>query len=622
MTPGLLLPYCSLLVAPQTQANEVSSAWRVQRSTASPLGLRTALLPQASASVAESSISPFSTPIEAVPESNAPRLAQANPVLPSLDGASPSLEPLPEAEPLPVLPDPEELLAPGDAEPPANPLPTTEEAVVVVRQFEVVGSTVFTEADFDAITAEYRDRPLSFSDISQVRDAITQLYIDNGYITSGVIIPPQAIQNGVARFQAVEGSVEDIQIEGSDRLSPSYIRGRLSLATGAPLNVNRLLERLQLLRLDPLVETLSADLQAGTRAGSNLLTVSVVEAKTVDLDLTLDNDRAPTVGSLQQQLILDERNLSGVGDRLRLSYSRTNGSQSGNASYTLPVNARDGAVTVSFGRTGSEILDDEFDVLDISSDATVAELTFRQPVIKTPRQELGLGIVASHQRSQTFLGLNDIGGFPLSAGADEEGRTRVSALRFFQDWTQRSPRQVIALRSQFNLGIDVLDATNNSNDVPDSQFFSWRGQGQWIRLLKPAMPLVVRGSAQLSPSPLLSQERYSLGGQSTVRGYRQNELLTDNGVALSAEVRFPLWRDRANNNLLQIAPFIEGGRGWNNRGPDPETSTLLSLGTGLLLQLQDDFNFRLDWGIPLTDRSSGDSLQENGVHFSASYSFF
>ncbi|MGK7952467.1 MAG: hypothetical protein AB4368_27690 [Xenococcaceae cyanobacterium] len=37
----------------------------------------------------------------------------------------------------------------------------------------------------------------------------------------------------------------------------------------------------------------------------------------------------------------------------------------------------------------------------------------------------------------------------------------------------------------------------------------------------------------------------------------------------------------------------------------------------------DSFNARLDWGIPLVEiNNRGDSLQENGIHFSINYNFF
>jgi len=83
--------------------------------------------------------------------------------------------------------------------------------------------------------------------------------------------------------------------------------------------------------------------------------------------------------------------------------------------------------------------------------------------------------------------------YPLSQGADEQGRTRISALRFFQEWTQRDTRQVIAARSQFNLGVGAFDATVNA-EQPDSRFFSWQGQAPWVRAIAPETLLLLRGN--------------------------------------------------------------------------------------------------------------------------------
>ena len=139
-------------------------------------------------------------------------------VIPPDDGTSPSLDPLPEAEPLPALPQPEELLGPE-----FSPQPPTEPSVpdattVIIQRFEILGSTVFDEGDFAPITEPYLNRPVTFRDIVTIRDAINQLYQENGYITSGAIIPPQALQNGIAQLQIVEGSVEEIIIAGAWRL--------------------------------------------------------------------------------------------------------------------------------------------------------------------------------------------------------------------------------------------------------------------------------------------------------------------------------------------------------------------------------------------------------------------
>ena len=61
-------------------------------------------------------------------------------------------------------------------------------------------------------------------------------------------------------------------------LSDSYITSRLS-SLPTPLQTKQLLERLQILRLDPLIENVSAELSAGLTPGMSRLDVEVKEAK-------------------------------------------------------------------------------------------------------------------------------------------------------------------------------------------------------------------------------------------------------------------------------------------------------------------------------------------------------
>ncbi len=139
-------------------------------------------------------------------------------------------------------------------------------------------------------------------------------------------------------------------------------------------------------------------------------------------------------------------------------YNNTDGSNAIDTSYSLPLNPRNGTLNFSYGTTSSQVIEPPFDVLDIKSQSRYYDITLRQPIIQTPSQEFALGISASRLESETSL--LDMP-YPLSQGGDEQGRTRISALRFFQEWTQRDTRQVIAARSQFNLGVGAFDATLN-----------------------------------------------------------------------------------------------------------------------------------------------------------------
>ncbi|NES95020.1 MAG: ShlB/FhaC/HecB family hemolysin secretion/activation protein [Desertifilum sp. SIO1I2] len=533
-------------------------------------------------------------------------------------------------EDVPPPPLPSDFLPPPVESPPLLPPPVLPDtptlgdpsARFLVERIEVVGSTVFSAEQFAEITAPFIGRELSFAELLQIRDAIAQLYIENGYITTGAIIPPQVVEGGTVTIQVVEGRLEEINIVGNRRLRPHYIRDRIRLGAQTPLNVPRLLEALQLLRLDPRLQNLSAELQSGVRPGTNILQVEVDEADTFSLTGYLDNGRSPSVGSFRRGVELQELNLLGFGDTLSLGYANTNGSNTLDFNYTLPVNARNGSVWLGFSQGWNRVIEEPFSVLDIQSSTRSYEVGYRQPIIQKPTEEIALGLLFSRQFSQTELGIDDIGPFPLSPGADDEGRTKISAFRFFQEYVQRSNEQVFALRSQFNLGVGWLDATVNQ-DAPDSRFFAWRGQAQWVRQFAPDSLFLVRGDLQLSANSLVPLEQFGLGGQLNVRGYRQDALLTDNGVLLSAEYRIPVVRVPRVGGVLQVVPFFDLGKGWNQTGENPTPSLLAGTGVGLLWRQGDNLSVRLDWGLPLTSIDSEKrSLQENGFYFSVRYSPF
>mgnify|MGYP002777211046 FL=1 len=533
---------------------------------------------------------------------------------------SPSNQPIQPQQPTEPLPSLDDLLKPVPGQTPIEE-GTDVPQTITVSQFVVTGSTVFSQQQFDEKLKAFVGKPITLAELFQARTVVTQMYLDQGYVTSGAYIPPQKLQAGVVEIRVVEGSLEDIKVTGTRRLKPNYVRSRLGIAAQPPLNRDRLLEALQLLQLDPLIGTISAELSAGTRPGVSLLEVKVTEAKTFGAQFLLDNGRSPSVGTDRRQVQVNEANLLGFGDGISASYTNTDGSDSFDLSYSIPINPRNGRLSFYFSSSNSDVIEAPFDVLEIESKSRTYELTFRQPIKQTLAEELALGITFSRRESKATLLDGEIP-FP-SAGSDDEGKTRLSVLRFFQEWTRRSSQQVFALRSQLSLGLNVFDATDIDFE-PDSRFLAWRGQAQYVRLLAPDTLLLLRGDVQLAGGPIASLEQFSLGGIESVRGYRQDLLLADSGVFASAEARIPVLRIPQWQALLQVTPFVDFGTGWN-RGDRENASPneLFSVGLGLRLQVSDKLTARFEWGIPLVDvNSDGKTLQEDGLYFSVIYNPF
>ncbi len=486
---------------------------------------------------------------------------------------------------------------------------------VFIRKFSIVGSTVFSPEELATVLEPFTGRRVSFTELLSAQQAVDRLYIENGYITSGTFLPPQKLTKGIVTIEVIEGTVEEIKLQGLTRLDPDYVRSRLEIATKAPLQQEKLLNALQLLQLDPLIENLAAELTAGTKTGTSILELELKEADPFDLTFSFDNFRAPSVGTNRLQAKLTHRNLLGLGDRFNIGYLNTEGSDSLNdLNYTLPINARNGTLNFRLNFTDSEIIEEPFEPFEIESENTTYEFTFRQPLIQKPNKDVAIGLTFSRNDSELT-----IAGEPaaLSRGAEADGETHISALRFFQEYTNRNAKQVFALRSQFSLGVNLFDATINGDDVPDSEFVSWRGQVQYLRLLNPDLTMLLRSDLQFANEALVPVEQFSLGGALNVRGYRQDALLGDNGWFNSAEIRATVMRIPKWKTSLQLTPFIDFGTVWNSDDLSISTNTLLSTGIGLRIQVSDYLAARLDWGIPLVEiETNGDTLQENGVYFS------
>lgn len=519
--------------------------------------------------------------------------------------------------------------------------------------------TIINELNFkNPRKTSYR---FSLTQLIKIADGVAQYYANKGYKTSGAIIEVsqgnQQTAEREVKIKVIEGELksenikvtfpsakQDNQEISRQRLNPNYIKSRLALAASKPLNIDKLQEALQLLQLDPLIKSVTARLSAGAAPGESILDVQVEESKSFSTALSSDNGRSPSIGSIQQRAGLREGNLLGIGDVLNLNYTNTNGSNSWDTSYTLPLNARDGKLSFTYSNSHSRVVESPFNDIDkdgndgdIKSASRSYELTLRQPIFRSIKssnsdasrrqstvQEFTLGLTTSLRESQTsLLGIP----FPLSTGANENGFTRVFALRFFQDWTKQNSQEVIALRSQFSFGLNALGSTINkpipevNEFVPDSRFFSWQGQAQWVRRLGRDKLLLLRTNAQLADRALVSSEQLSFGGLGSVRGYRQDTLQTDNGVLASAEVQLPILRVFRNKGVIQVVPFVDYGMGWNSSGKEnPNPNTLASAGLGLQWRQGNDFTARLDWGIPLISvESRGKTWQENGLYFSVQW---
>jgi len=227
---------------------------------------------------------------------------------------------------------------------PAPQLPT--ETHLFVRGFEFEGGHAFSEAELAKVTEPFTNRELSSEEIEQARRAVSLYYVSQGYINSGAIIPDQNPTNGIIRIQIVEGVLSGIELHGNKWLRDRFIKSRLERWAAPPLNLLELQQGLQLLRQNPNVQQINAELKPGTAPGESRLDVQVTDQQPFRLGIQVDNQRPPSVGAEEIWLVASDLNLTGFGDQLDFKYGIANAGADGlefsgadniEARYVLPL---------------------------------------------------------------------------------------------------------------------------------------------------------------------------------------------------------------------------------------------------------------------------------------------
>jgi len=543
------------------------------------------------------------------------------------------------ANPLPPLPKLE--LDTGKAYAPVLPqLPAAESSPLygpklLVKRFVFTGNTVYDSATLEKVVEKFAGREIDGVELETARQDVTLFYVAHGYINSGALLPDQDPKDGIIHMTVVEGKLTTITVTGNHWFQTWWLRNQMRLAGGEPLNFNNLKEGMQVLRENPTIAQVNAELQPGGAPGESQLKMEVKDAIPFRFSVEINNYRPPSVGSTIAQAHAADLNLTGNNDPLSVTYGIATSSMNGYefsdldniaGDYQFPISPWRTTMEIGADRTNSGIIEAPFNQLNIESKLTEYHLSIHQPVFETPKDSLILTVEIDKRRNSTTLFGQP---FSLTPGA-VNGAEAVTVPRFIQEFVDRGTDHVFSARSQFSFGIDASGATINAGS-PDGHFFDWLGQTQYVRRIGESNNLIIaRLGGQLADRPLLSVEQLELGGISSVRGYLENQNLSDNGVIASLEGRIPVWEDKNHNPLLSIAPFTDFGVGWDNidHGAVAAGATNLgrqgvampSAGVGILFNPCKNFSGQLYWGYGFNRRQEpgGESLQNDGIEFSVS----
>lgn len=555
--------------------------------------------------------------------------------LPPLGGGAQSMDrPSAYPPPLPNPPPPEAFSLPPLPQTPAEQ--PAADGRVFVKRIVFSGNTVFSDGQLRALVQGYEGREVSVAELEELRQRLTRYYINDGcdvdggcadaerlgrgYINSGVTIPEDGLdRDGVLRFNIVEGRTSEVRVSGQDGPAAAYLEKRLG--EGGLLNRQALEDRFQTLLSDSLIRQMNGRILPGARPGEGVLDVAVDRAHPYRLGVFTDNYRPPSIGSQAFGVSGGISYFPGLADTLDFTYLNSPGSNRYTGGFNLPVPLGDWGTTAffRFDEGDSTVIEAPANRLAIKSQVHNLEGGFSRPLVNHWDRRLDLGLLLAVRENETTLLGRPFSFVPGVPG----GRNQATVWRIFQNYNQLwGRRHALALRSTFSVGMDALGATPPTRgQYPSSEFFAWLGQWQYAFRLGEdgADQVVFRGAAQFSNAPLLPLERFAAGGVGSVRGYRENYRVRDEGYSLSLEYRHRLLAGANGQYHLAVLPFIDHGKAWNhaapyNRGEDD--SPLLSVGLGLEGRFKPlSAEFYYGYAVITPNPKTSGNLQDDGLHF-------
>ena len=179
---------------------------------------------------------------------------------------------------------------------------------------------------------------------------------------------------------------------------------------------------------------------------------------------------------------------------------------------------------------------------------------------------------------------------------------------FQYNGTQFSPSAQMQWSASANFGIRGVG--NSDNEFVDKRYnaqanFAYvRGSLERTDSFASDWQLLSNLQAQLSDSPLINNEQFSVGGAHSVRGYYESQALGDDGASLGFEIRTPKLIDNIKAlDDWRLLAFIEGATlRVKDALPDQEdTMDIAGAGLGFVLRAWDSVDLSVDWAYALKD---------------------
>lgn len=482
-----------------------------------------------------------------------------------------------------------------------------EENCIKVKKININNSTVFEDKDFEELIAPYLNNCNGMKNLSNLRDKISNLYIDKGYVTSRAYFKPQDLSTGIVDIDIFEGKIEKIEEEGVNT-STLYLYFEDRILNLRDLEVG--IEQAQRL------SSQKVDLQLipGTKTGYTIVKIVGENiSKPYYGNIGVNNLGTRKTGKNQISTNFVYENLLNINDIVNLNLNSTNNILKDNNktlssmfSYSFPIERFLFNVDLSHSNY-KQLNKDEFGSSFQSDGMTNSILTgVNYKLFHTINHSLE--IISTFEKKKNENYLNDVRLELQSYELDEFG---VGFKHSYLEDSYNYYSKIMAYKS-FNgssasFAKQDIDYSKYVLDLNFTKTFDTQNQLKFNTNLR----------GQYSNKYLFGTEEIAMGGVYSVRGFNQSGLSGNSGFYDRNELSV---RYLIDENII-ISPYIGVDFGHVINDENNIYGNIVGGAIGCRFTLFRDLNVDIFYSLPLKDSKFTKDKSENFTGLNISYNF-
>ncbi|AZF06440.1 ShlB/FhaC/HecB family hemolysin secretion/activation protein [Pseudomonas sp. R5-89-07] len=398
-----------------------------------------------------------------------------------------------------------------------------------IKAIELAGADTLSKSERIKLIKPYIGQCLGVPQLNEVLKVITDRYLANGLVTSRAYLPQQHLYSGILKIQVVEGKLEGLKGAESSGITDRQLAMSFPGKTGELLNLREIEQMVDQLNRLPSNQA-QMELAPGKQVGGSDVLVKNTPQKPWRFGLSRHNGGQRSTGEQQWGASLDWDNPLGLADQLSLrgghdavsDHQKT--SRNSMLNYSLPFGWW--SLNYSYSETEYRSLAqaNNFNFKQ-TGDSQSHQLRLERVIHRDALSKTSLSTGVAYLRTNNFIEDSKLA---LSSN-------RLSEAQFGINHGRRIGSSFLNIDLGMQDGIGAFDAQANHNPRPGQADARYRKYTATVSYLYPfklwgeSLSFSSLMTGQRSEDVLFSPQRVSLGGQSSIRGYKDQSLAGDSG---------------------------------------------------------------------------------------------